>query len=95
MEYGLDSASRSDGSNVSCRSIAHRRIVLLPRTAVFLRDQGPVVWVEGLLGWKERPVTLGASNRRLVEVASGLSEGARVSPVDLAAPVDTKRAAQP
>jgi len=63
-------------------------LLLLPRDAVFLRDLGPVVWVKRTLGWREVPVELGRSNRRQVEVVSGLEEGDRVSPVDLARPLE-------
>ena len=59
-------------------------LLLLPRDAVFLRSTGPVVWVRRALGWKEVPVRLGRSNRREVEVVSGVVEGDRVSAVDLA-----------
>jgi len=58
-------------------------LLLLPREAVFLRDSGPVAWVRRAFRWTERPVRLGRSNRRQVEVSSGLAEGDRVSPVDL------------
>jgi HlyD family secretion protein len=61
-------------------------VLLVPRDAVFLRDSGPVVWVRRSLGWREVPVELGRSNRQQVEVVAGLSEGDRVSPVDLAGP---------
>ena len=60
-------------------------LLLAPRDAVFLRETGPVVWVERAMGWREVPVALGRSNRRHVEVVSGLEEGDRLSPVDLAA----------
>jgi HlyD family secretion protein len=58
-------------------------VLLLPRDAVFLRDAGPVVWVRRGFGWREVKVELGRSNRRQVEVTSGLAEGDRVSPADL------------
>jgi HlyD family secretion protein len=61
-------------------------VLLLPRDAVFLRDAGPVVWVRRALGWREVPVELGRGNKQQVEVVSGLAEGDRVSPVDLALP---------
>jgi hypothetical protein len=61
-------------------------VLLVPRDAVFLRDDGPVVWVRRGLGWREVEVTLGRSNRDQVEVVSGLAEGEKVSPVDLALP---------
>jgi len=63
-------------------------VLLLPRDAVFLRDSGPVVWVRRALGWREVAVDLGRANRRQVEVVSGLAEGDRVSPLDLAAPLE-------
>ncbi len=61
-------------------------LLLVPRDAVFLRDRGPTVWVRRLLRWEERPVRLGRSNRRQIEIVDGLREGDRVSPIDLAAP---------
>jgi len=61
------------------------QVLVVPRAAVFLRDSGPVVYVRRTLAYAERPVTLGRSNRRLVEVTSGVSEGDLVLPVDLAA----------
>ncbi len=59
-------------------------VLAVPRTAVYLRDSGPVVWLKGHLGWSERRVSLGRSNRELVEVVAGLAEGDLVSPTDLA-----------
>jgi len=61
-------------------------VLLVPRDAVFLRDDGPVVWVRRALGWREVEVKIGRSNRTQVEVLSGLDEGDKVSPVDLALP---------
>ncbi len=61
-------------------------LLLVPRAAVFLRDDGPVVWTKRGLGWREAPVELGRSNPKMVEVLSGLEEGDTVSAVDLAAP---------
>ncbi len=66
------------------------KLIVVPRDAVFLRDTGPVVWVDGRLGWTERAVRLGRSNRRLVEVLEGVSVGDHVSPVDLAATEKTQ-----
>jgi HlyD family secretion protein len=63
-------------------------LLLVPKDAVFLRDSGPVVWVRRALGWREVPVTLGRANRRQVEVVSGLDEGDRLSPLDLAVPLE-------
>lgn len=68
-------------------------LLLVPRDAVFLRDGGPVVWTRRGFGWKEAPVVLGRSNRRQVEIVSGLGEGDRVSPTDLAAPPPEPRRA--
>jgi multidrug efflux pump subunit AcrA (membrane-fusion protein) len=59
-------------------------VLLVPRDAVFLRDDGPVVWARRALGWREVRVTLGRSNRTQVEVVSGVAEGEKLSPVDLA-----------
>jgi HlyD family secretion protein len=67
-----------------------RGVLLVPRDSVFLRNGGPAVWARGALGWREVPVRLGRSNRTQVEVVSGLAEGDRLSPTDLAAaPGDT------
>jgi multidrug efflux pump subunit AcrA (membrane-fusion protein) len=61
-------------------------LLLVPREAVFLRDDGPVVWAKRGLGWREVAVDLGRSNQKMVEILSGLEEGDTVSAVDLAAP---------
>jgi len=58
------------------------------RDAVFLRDGGPVVWARRAFGWREVKVSLGRSNRTQVEIVSGLADGDRVSPVDLAEPTE-------
>ena len=68
-------------------------LLLAPRDAVFLRESGPVVWVRRAMGWREVPVRLGRSNRRQVEIVSGLKEGERLSPTDLAAAADQPRRA--
>ena len=60
--------------------------LLVPREAVFLRDEGPVVFARRGLGWTEVKVRLGSSNRRQVEVLEGLRDGDRVLPVDPARP---------
>jgi HlyD family secretion protein len=60
-------------------------LLLVPRDAVFLRDDGPVVWAKRRLAWREVEVTLGRSNQKVIEVLSGLSDGDSVSAVDLAA----------
>jgi hypothetical protein len=63
-------------------------VLLVPRDAVFLRDDGPVAWARRGLGWREVKLKLGRSNRTQVEVVSGLGEGERISPVDLALPLE-------
>jgi multidrug efflux pump subunit AcrA (membrane-fusion protein) len=68
-------------------------LLLAPRDAVFLREGGPVVWARRGLGWTEVPVRLGRSNRRQVEILSGVSEGDRLSATDLATPVAPARSA--
>ncbi len=67
-------------------------VLLVPREAVFLRETGPVVWARRALGWSETKVTLGRSNRKQVEVLSGVVEGDRLSPVDLAMPEENRAA---
>jgi len=69
-------------------------LLLVPREAVFLREEGPVVWRRHIFRWAERPVRLGRSNRRQVEVVSGLREGDRVSPIDLLDAAPAGRAAE-
>jgi len=59
-------------------------LLLVPREAVFLRDDGPAAWVKRRFGWREARLKLGRSNRTQVEVLSGLREGDLISPVDLA-----------
>jgi hypothetical protein len=61
-------------------------VLLVPRDAVFLREDGPVVWARRALGWREVKVALGRSNRVQVEVVSGVADGEKLSPVDLALP---------
>ena len=58
-------------------------LLLVPREAVFLRADGPAVFVRRAFGFREVRVTLGRKNRRQVEVLSGLREGDRLSTVDL------------
>lgn len=68
-------------------------LLLVPREAVFLRESGPVVWRRGALGgWSEVKVVLGRSNRREVEVLSGVAAGDRLSPLDLALPAERQAA---
>ena len=59
-------------------------LLLVPREAVFLRDDGPVVWARRALGWREVRVKLGRSNRTPGRGRLGPREGDRVSPLDLA-----------
>jgi multidrug efflux pump subunit AcrA (membrane-fusion protein) len=61
------------------------RALTIPRDAVFLRVDGPVVWLKGWRGFREVKVGLGRHNRRLVEVTSGLAEGDQVALTDLTA----------
>lgn len=61
-------------------------LLLVPRDAVFLRDDGPVVWARRGLGWREVPVTLGRKNAKSIEVLTGLDDGDVVSTVDLSTP---------
>jgi HlyD family secretion protein/macrolide-specific efflux system membrane fusion protein len=68
-------------------------LLLAPRDAVFLREAGPVVWARRGLGWTEVPVRLGRSNRRQVEILSGVAEGDRLSATDLATPSAPARSA--
>jgi HlyD family secretion protein len=68
------------------------RVLLVPREVVFLRDGGPVVWARRGLAWREVKVALGRSNRTQVEVVSGLDEGEKLSPVDLALPRERRPA---
>jgi multidrug efflux pump subunit AcrA (membrane-fusion protein) len=70
-------------------------LLLVPRDAVFLRDDGPVVWARRALGWREVRVTLGRSNRTQVEVVQGLAEGDRISAIDLQAPAGATPARPP
>jgi HlyD family secretion protein len=68
-------------------------VLLVPREVVFLRDSGPVVWARRALGWSQVEVKLGRSNRKQVEVLAGVSEGDRLSPLDLALPMERQVAA--
>ena len=68
-------------------------VLLVPRDVVFLRDTGPVVWARRAFGWSQVEVKLGRSNRKQVEVLAGVKEGDRLSPLDLALPVERQVAA--
>jgi hypothetical protein len=67
-------------------------VLLVPREVVFLRESRPVVWARRALGWSEVEVKLGRSNRRQVEVLTGVVEGDRLSPLDLALPQERQAA---
>jgi multidrug efflux pump subunit AcrA (membrane-fusion protein) len=58
--------------------------LLVPADAVFLEDEGPVVYRRTWTGHEAVRVELGRRNDDQVEVRSGLAEGDRVSRVDLA-----------
>jgi multidrug efflux pump subunit AcrA (membrane-fusion protein) len=67
-------------------------VLMVPVTAVFNNQGSRVVYVTGTTGTSMRPVDLGESNDRMVEVVSGLREGERVS---LSAPAAAGQAASP
>ena len=67
-------------------------VLMIPVTAVFNNQGSRVVYVTGATGTEMRPVDLGESNDRMVEVVSGLREGERVS---LSAPAPAGKAAPP
>jgi multidrug efflux pump subunit AcrA (membrane-fusion protein) len=58
-------------------------VLVVQRDAVFLRRAGPVAWVKRGTRWAEVPVRLGRSNKRFVEILSGLAEGDLISSTDL------------
>ena len=62
------------------------KLLLAPREAIFLHPAGPVAWVKSGSRWRETPVTLGRSNKRMVEVLSGLADGDQLSFADQAPP---------
>jgi HlyD family secretion protein len=53
--------------------------VLIPVSAVFLTEQGPVAYRRGRLGAEPVKLTLGKSNGEYAEVVAGLKEGDEVS----------------
>jgi multidrug efflux pump subunit AcrA (membrane-fusion protein) len=59
-----------------------QNVLLVPVTAVFDRQGSFVTYVTGVTGTESRPVDLGESNDRFVEVVAGLHEGERVSLVE-------------
>ena len=54
-------------------------VLMVPVTAVFNNQGTRVVYVTGATGTEMRPVDLGESNDRMVEIVAGLREGERVS----------------
>jgi multidrug resistance efflux pump len=54
-------------------------VLMVPVTAVFNNQGTRVVYVTGATGAGMRPVDLGESNDRMVEIVAGLREGERVS----------------
>lgn len=54
-------------------------VLMIPVTAVFNNQGTRVVYVAGATGTEMRPVELGESNDRMVEIVAGLREGERVS----------------
>ena len=54
-------------------------VLMVPVTAVFNNQGTRVVYVTGATGTGMRPVDLGESNDRMVEIVAGLREGERVS----------------
>ena len=54
-------------------------VLMVPVTAVFNNQGSRVVYVTGATGTEMRPVDLGESNDRMVEIVAGLREGERVS----------------
>jgi HlyD family secretion protein len=56
----------------------------LPRSAVFHRATGPVVFARRFWRWAETPVQLGEQSETSVEIKGGLREQERVLPLDLA-----------
>ena len=59
------------------------RVLTIPRSAVFLRPSGPVVWVKSWSGFRETQVKLGRHNRQKVEVLEGVAEGDEIAVSDL------------
>lgn len=54
-------------------------VLMVPVTAVFNNQGTRVVYVTGATGTEMRPVDLGESNDRMVEIVAGVREGERVS----------------
>ena len=49
-----------------------KQVTLIPRSAVFVTDRGPVAYRRGLFAVKEVPLKLGKQNDKTVEVLSGV-----------------------
>jgi len=58
---------------------ARTGVLMVPVTAVFNQQGAHVAYVVGATGTETRPVELGQSNDRMVEIVAGLREGERVS----------------
>ena len=61
-------------------------VVMVPVTAVFNEQGTRVAYVVTATGTETRPIEMGESNDRMVEIAAGLQPGERVSLVAPAAP---------
>jgi len=55
-----------------------KNAILIPRSAVFVTDRGPVAYRRGAFSVTAMPLTLGRENEKSVEVLSGLSASDRV-----------------
>ena len=55
-----------------------RNVMLIPRNAVFMTQNGPVAYRRGLFAVDTIPLELGRENDQSVEVQSGLAAGDRV-----------------
>jgi multidrug resistance efflux pump len=58
---------------------ARTGVLMVPVTAIFNQQGAHVAYVVGATGTEARPVDLGQSNDRMVEIVAGLREGERVS----------------
>jgi HlyD family secretion protein len=68
-------------------------VLMVPVTAVFNNQGARLVYVAGATGTEPRPVDIGESNDRMVEIVAGLREGERVSlsaPATAAQPVPNR-----
>ena len=55
-----------------------KNTLMIPRTAVFVTDRGPVTYRRGLFSVDAVPVKLGHENQEMVQVESGLTAGDRI-----------------